>query len=131
MVVKFDLDLEHLKEDGETVETETVEITMQETSPIIAGDIFTGNMTQTGSALVGSLVKAAIGTIIMSPRDLMERIEKSDNPMVALGKVYKELNEFCAAPKRYVILQRKSQQESATVDKSTKKSNVDRNKQSE
>lgn len=130
MVVKFDLDLEHMKED-ETVEIETIEITMQETSPIIAGDIFTGNMTQTGSSLVGSTVKAAIGTIIMSPRDLMERIEKSDNPMLALGKVYRELNEFCAAPKKYVLLQRKSKQESATMDKSTKKSNIDRNKQSE
>jgi hypothetical protein len=118
MITKFKLDLEHVKE-NEEIETETVEITMQETSPVIAGDIFTGNMSQSGSALVGSTVKAAIGTIIMSPKDLMDRIEKSDNPMAALGKVFKELNQFCAAPKRYVLLQRKSEQESSDVGEGT------------
>lgn len=116
MNAKFNLDLEHFENETGETKTETIEVTMQEASPFIVGDIFTSNSVAGGGYKVGSIVKEMMGVVIVSPKNLITKIEESDNPFVAMQKVFTEVNQFSNNPKKYVFLQAKSKAESKDLE---------------
>jgi hypothetical protein len=111
----IELELEHIDDNLETTK-ETVKVTLQETSPFVTGDIFADNISKKGVGYdAAGVVKDMVGTVIVSPKNIVDQIEKSDNAFVAIGKLFSEINNFCASPKRYVLLQKKSEQESSDL----------------
>jgi hypothetical protein len=124
IVSKFTVDLEHMDENTGESTPEVIEVTMQETSPFLVTNLVNKN-TLNGSLLVGNFVKDCIGDIILSPKNLVERIEQSDNGVAAIKKVFDEVNAFCYSPKRYFYLQKKREAESKNMGEDNQQPNPD------
>lgn len=131
MLAKFKINLEKFNEQNGETSSEELEITMQDASPFITSDIFTSNTSPSGGYKMASIVRDMIDVVIVSPKNLIQKIEECDNPATAIGKVFQEVNQFCGNPKRYCWLQKKSESESKGVEHDTPKSNVKRSKKDE
>jgi hypothetical protein len=121
----FDLNLVNTDENGETKE-ETIKIVIQEISPFRVADIMSGAMNvNSGQYNVGILAESFISEVIVSPKNLKERIEGADNAMDAITKVVTEVRSFCNNPRKYALLQTESAIKSQSVVNGNTESNID------
>lgn len=94
---------------------EKCKVVMQSISPLKMSDILTECIADNGRILPGTLLKKAIEEeIIVSPKNLIERIENADNGLSVHNKVYVELNTFCNNPRIYQLRQSKTQKSDKT-----------------
>jgi hypothetical protein len=122
----IDLELEHIDDNLETTK-ETVKVTLQEASPFTTGDIFADNISKKGIGYsAAGVIKDMVGVVIVSPKNIVDQIEKADNAFEAMGKLFTELNTFCASPRKYILLQKKSEQESTDLGQDNTQPNADR-----
>jgi hypothetical protein len=130
ITTSFDLELQKTGNNGE-ITTETVKVVMQEVSPFIVSDIFMSNLGDNGRYKIGSLIKQFTqedSKVIVSPKNLVEQIEAADNAIPAINIVFREVNQFCSNPQKYVLLQKQSKAESEDMVNGNTKSNTDGNK---
>jgi len=119
-----DLELKVLNEKGEE-ETKTVQVLLQEASPFKTADIFAENISANGKIRKsGGFIKDCMDVVIMSPKNLIEQIEGSENAFEAIGNLANEVQEFINNPriyklKRQELLQKKSTEESGNVGEGT------------
>jgi hypothetical protein len=96
----FDLLLE---KDGEK---QIVKVTVQEINPFRLSDVMTSALNvQNMQYQVGTLAEKFIENIVISPKDLKQRIEDADNAQQAITDFVIEVRSFCDNSKRYCLLQ--------------------------
>lgn len=123
----FDLELEHIQDNGETSK-ETVKVTIQEISPFRYTDIMSGALNvESGQYNVGLLAEKFIESVVVSPKNLKDQIEKCDNATAAITKIVTEVRSFCDCPKRYCLLQKQSETAKNVLGDSSAESNSDGN----
>jgi len=121
----FNLNLVKTDESGETKE-ETVKVVIQEISPFRVADIMSGAMNvNSGQYNVGILAESFISEVVVSPKNLKERIEGADNAMDAITKVVMEVRNFCDNPRKYALLQTESAIKSQSMVNGNTESNID------
>lgn len=107
---------------------EKVNVVLQEISPFIVSDIFMNNLTDNNSNYkIGSVIKGLTDKVIVSPKNLDQRIEESDNAIMAITALFNEVKLFCSSPRRYVQLQKESQAKSQGLEHSNTESNANGN----
>lgn len=112
----FNLELITTDETGET-KNETIKVVIQEISPFRVADIMSGALNiQNGQYSVGLLAEGFINEVVVSPKNLKERIEAADNAMSAINKVVLEIRNFCNNPRKYALLQTESAIKSKSVE---------------
>lgn len=126
----IDIELKVLDE-NEKETTKTLKVTLQEVSPFKTADIFAENITGNGKIRKsGGFIKDCMNIVIMSPKNLVEEIEKAENAFEVIGQLANEVQEFINSPrlyklKRQELLQKKSNEESSTVGEDLVQSNTD------
>lgn len=109
----FDLELE---KDGKK---ETVKVVLQEVSPFISANIFSSALdVQSGNYKIGTVVEQGIKELVVSPKNLTDKISESDKPMEAISKLFLAIQSFCDSPKRFSLLQKESKTKSKSVERS-------------
>lgn len=125
----FNLDLEKIDDAGAS-KTETVKVVIQEISPFRYADIMSGALNvQNGKYNVGSLAESFINEIVVSPKNLKDQIEGSDNAMAAITRVVQEVRSFCDNPRKYALLQTESAIKLESLVNGDTQSNTDGNKE--
>ena len=103
--------------DGEGKEAvTTVPVILQEASPIKVADIFAENITSNGKVLKnGGFLQDCMGVVIMHPKDLIDKINESENAFEVIGTLANEVRDFCNNPRLYV-LKKKEQSEGKSTE---------------
>lgn len=116
----IDVELKVLNDKGEE-EPKTIQVLLQEASPFKTADIFAENISSNGKIRKnGGFIKDCMNVVIMSPKNLIEQIEKCENSFEVIGTLANEVQEFINNPriyklKRQELLQKKSTEESGNV----------------
>lgn len=99
-----------------------ITVVMQEISPFLISDMTSECLNTKGNNILpGEYIKLAIENgLIVSPKNLMEEIEKADEPIAVIGKLFGEVNSFSASPRKYKLqkVQEKSKEQSKSMEPS-------------
>lgn len=91
--------IELMKEDG----PHEVTVRLNRVSPLIVGDIMGSTMVRGKGYLYGEFLQLCIEKeIIVSPKNLVEQINESDNGVELLIDVFGEVNAFVTNPRVYI-----------------------------
>jgi hypothetical protein len=106
----INIELKNIDGEGKEVAT-TIPVLLQEASPIKVADIFAENITSNGKVLKnGGFLQDCMGVVIMHPKDLIDKINESENAFEVIGTLASEVRDFCNNPRLY-ILKKKEQSE--------------------
>lgn len=128
-MINASFDLELIK-DGKK---EMIKVVLQEISPWIVSDLASECLNSKGTNMLPSeFVKKSIEVgMIVSPKNLVEQIEESDEALSAIMEVFKEVNQFSASPRKYLLIQKESEAKTKNMEHDTGKSNTNRSKKNE
>lgn len=121
---------DNLDANGQIVESEkVVTVTLQQVSPFIVSDVLSDCATAKGTINMGAFIKGTVGTVIISPKNICEQLEKASNGFEAMHTLFNKLNRFCTEPKKYVLLQKQSEAAKSNVGDSPAQSDTNGNQE--
>lgn len=125
---KFKIEIE--KED----EKKEVEVVIQQLSPFKVSSMVAESMVGNGQVSAGAYIERAIEEeMIVFPTSLKEMIEEADNGIVLIGRIFKELQEFCGNPRCYALkqIERERKAKTRNLENGNSEHDIDGDKEAE
>lgn len=113
---------------------EEINIVIQEVSPFTVANLLSSALDpQTRTYRMGTVVEKMLDTIVVSPKNLKEKIEESDNALDVIGTLFTEFQNFCGSPKAYALkrIEEQRKEESKDLEHGDTKLDTDRDKKHE
>lgn len=111
---------------------EVIEVMLQEVSPFITTGVFSKALdVETNNYNMGKVADELIDVVVVSPKNLKERIGNADEPINAVAKIFSELQKFCQSPKRYGYVKEECKAKIKDMEHDNTKLNSNRSKKDE
>lgn len=111
---------------------EVIEVMLQEVSPFITTGVFSKALdVETNNYNMGKVADELIDVVVVSPKNLKERIGNADEPINAVAKIFSELQRFCQSPKRYGYVKAECKAKVKNMEHDNTKPNANRSKKDE
>ena len=111
---------------------EVIEVMLQEVSPFVTTGVFSKALdVETNNYNMGKVADELIDVVVVSPKNLKERIGNADEPINAVAKIFLELQKFCQSPKRYGYVKAECKTKVKNMEHDNTKPNSSRRKKDE
>ena len=133
---KIDIELKKTDESGNEI-TNPVQVVLQEIDPFKVTDLLADNMSPKSTVTrPGSFLQDVMGTVIVSPKNLLDQLKDADNTIQATVTLVAKVQNFLANPRIYLLkqkeaLQKDSEKEPDVLGESTEQPNTDGNASNE
>ena len=111
---------------------EVIEVMLQEVSPFVTTGVFSKALdVETNNYNMGKVADELIDVVVVSPKNLKERIGNADEPINAVAKIFLELQKFCQSPKQYGYAKAECKAKIKDMEHDNTKPNSNRSKKDE